>query len=276
MKTVYVTDLDGTFLNNQSEVSEFTKNTVNSLIEQGMHFSFATARLGPSAIKLMKEIKINASVFLMQGALTYNFITNSYIDCSPISSTILEKTIDLFKKNRIPILLIGIMNQQLTIFYEELTPYLKGVYDEWSMLYKIPFIKVNQIKQILNHNIMYIYTINSYETLKNINDLLIQLDSYAVAFFDTNREDRGFNLECLNKDVSKYQAVMNLKNKYGYDKVIGFGDTTNDIPLLLACDEFYAPINANEQLKSMSTGIIDSNDADGVANFLLKHYKNQL
>lgn len=275
MKTVYVTDLDGTFFNSQSEISEFTKNTINSLIQEGMNFSFATARLGPSAIKLMSSININAPVFFMQGALTYNFISESFIDYNIIHPNILEITIDLFKKSDIPFFLFGILNGQLVIYYEVISIYLRNFYEEWSKSYNISFIKVHSIKQVLNKNIVYLFTVYNFDLLKSINDALLQKDVYSLAFFESNKELHSYNLGCLSKNTSKYQTVINLRNKYGYDKVVGFGDTTNDIPLLLACDEFYAPENADEQLKSMSNGIIESNDADGVAKFLINQFRRK-
>ena len=43
-KVFYVSDLDGTLLNSGQALSAFTVNTINSLVGQGMLFSYATAR----------------------------------------------------------------------------------------------------------------------------------------------------------------------------------------------------------------------------------------
>jgi hydroxymethylpyrimidine pyrophosphatase-like HAD family hydrolase len=57
--------------------------------------------------------------------------------------------------------------------------------------------------------------------------------------------------------------------EYGrFDKVVGFGDNLNDIPLFRACEESYAMSNAVEELKEIATGIIASNNEDGVARFI--------
>ncbi len=43
-KTLYVTDLDGTLLNKQERIHPESIRIINHLIEQGMAFTYATAR----------------------------------------------------------------------------------------------------------------------------------------------------------------------------------------------------------------------------------------
>lgn len=44
MKTLYLSDLDGTLLTPQACLSAFTAETVRRLLREGMAFSYATAR----------------------------------------------------------------------------------------------------------------------------------------------------------------------------------------------------------------------------------------
>ena len=41
MKTLYVSDLDGTLLRSDETVSDFTVHTINALVEKGLLFSYA-------------------------------------------------------------------------------------------------------------------------------------------------------------------------------------------------------------------------------------------
>jgi len=38
-RTLYISDLDGTLLNSRKVLSDYTRNTLNSLIEMGVNFS---------------------------------------------------------------------------------------------------------------------------------------------------------------------------------------------------------------------------------------------
>ena len=44
MKTLYVTDLDGTLLNTHDTINPYSIEIINRLVEQGMLFTYATAR----------------------------------------------------------------------------------------------------------------------------------------------------------------------------------------------------------------------------------------
>ena len=57
MSDLYVSDLDGTLLRSNEVTSEYTNGVVNSLVEKGMIFSYATARSLITAKKVTKGIK---------------------------------------------------------------------------------------------------------------------------------------------------------------------------------------------------------------------------
>lgn len=75
-------------------------------------------------------------------------------------------------------------------------------------------------------------------------------------------------LEIVPKSVSKANAILQLKEYLGIDYIIAFGDGKNDIDMFEIADEAYAVENAVEELKAIATGVIGSNDSDGVAKWL--------
>lgn len=74
--------------------------------------------------------------------------------------------------------------------------------------------------------------------------------------------------------ATKSNAVLQLKKFLNCDKIVAFGDGVNDIDLFKIADECYAVSNAVDELKEIATGIIDSNNSDGVAKWLLNNYKS--
>ena len=272
-KTLYITDLDGTLLNSQGEVSYFTKKTINSLIRKGMYFSFSTARGGPSAIKIMSEVKIDLPVVFIQGAAIYDIKKQIYLNVETIDAIYLEEALYILKRHDIQCFLFGLKNNKLVLFYEDISSsYLKAIYDHWTNSNNIPFIKVDNLNKIFDCNIMYLLSKDIISKIKPVFEEIIEITGLTTAFFGGSNSNGIYNMECLKSGVSKYKSVLYLKKQFGFQKVIGFGDTSNDIPLFEACDEFYVPNNADDKIKSIATGIIDSNDDDGVAKFLARHF----
>ena len=78
-------------------------------------------------------------------------------------------------------------------------------------------------------------------------------------------------LEFMPKAASKANAALELKALLGCEKLVVFGDGLNDIDLFKVADEAYAMENAVPELKAIATGIIASNQDDGVAKWLLEN-----
>ena len=71
--------------------------------------------------------------------------------------------------------------------------------------------------------------------------------------------------------VNKASAVLKLKELLGCGRIVSFGDGIDDIPMFKISDERYTVKNAAAELKAIATDIIDSNDCDGVAKWLLRN-----
>ena len=57
MKTLYVSDLDGTLLRSDETISTYSAETLNALTKKGMLFSYATARSYHTARKVTKGLE---------------------------------------------------------------------------------------------------------------------------------------------------------------------------------------------------------------------------
>ena len=72
----------------------------------------------------------------------------------------------------------------------------------------------------------------------------------------------------MPQEVSKANAIKQLQSMLQCKKLVVFGDGKNDMDMFQIADEAYAVANAHEELKKYATGIILSNNEDGVAKWL--------
>lgn len=74
--------------------------------------------------------------------------------------------------------------------------------------------------------------------------------------------------------ATKAEAIRKLKELRGCSREVSFGDAVNDIPMFEISDECYAVDNAVEELKAIADGVIESNEEDGVAKWLMQHVRS--
>jgi Cof subfamily protein (haloacid dehalogenase superfamily) len=81
------------------------------------------------------------------------------------------------------------------------------------------------------------------------------------------------NIEIMNHDISKGNAVKILSNYYGINKeeIICFGDAENDISMLEFAGLGIAMGNAENYVKEIADYVTDTNDNDGVAKAIEKY-----
>ncbi len=269
-RTLYISDLDGTLLNKNKEVSQFTKSVLNTFIDEGGNFSIATARTAASACKILSGLNINTPIVLMNGAVIYDLCKNIYLKTEIIFRKTARGIIEILKENEISGFMYAIYRDKLVTYYENLQDKpLRDFYDERVQKYYKSFEQVdNFIDKITEDNIIYFTLIAEYDQLLTVHKIISENSDIDMSLYKDIYDENLWYLEIYSTHASKYNAVKYIREKYKFDKIIGFGDNHNDIPLLKACDEFYSVSNAICELKEKATGIIGSNQSDGVSRFI--------
>ena len=79
MKTLYISDLDGTLLHNDQTVSDFSAKTIEALIQKGLQFSYATARSYATASKVTANLQPRLPVIVFNGTFIIEPQTQSRV-----------------------------------------------------------------------------------------------------------------------------------------------------------------------------------------------------
>lgn len=274
MKTLYITDLDGTFLNENGIVSEKSRQIVNSLSQKGMLFSVATARSIMTARELLAGLQINAPIVLMNGVFLFDLNKNQVVSFHEISHCTFSEVVSVFAKNgKSPMLWLYGDDGLLSVQYTQLELQVnRDFYENRKDSFEGRFYKTATLSIPKGQHAVYINLVDTFDALQPIAEALKSVTGAAFAFYRDTYTDYWF-LEVYSADASKANGAGEIKNIVHADRITAFGDNFNDLTLFSVADEKYAVENAVTELKSQANAVIESNCADGVAKFLLQNFK---
>ena len=269
MKTLYVSDLDGTLLRKDESLSDFTVLTINSLVEKGMFFSYATARSIVTSSRVTKGLSHKIPVILYNGAFIRRPDTNELLASNFFGSEFTGVLNDLIAHQIYPIVYSLEAGQEKYRYWKEMsTPGMRYFND--SRAGDPRETPVHRADDLYAGSPFYMTCIDETEKLTPLYEKYRE-QFHCVLHHDIYSGNQW--LEIMPKSTSKSKAIRQLKELLKCDRLVVFGDGKNDIDMFRIADECYAVENAVEELKEIATAVIGSNMVDGVANWLLEHAK---
>ena len=244
-----VTDLDGTYLHDDKTVSTYSQNIINTLRKQGYIFVIATARPVRSVISI-HNLEFDAGIF-HNGAVLYN--KEKYINAYSIDNPydIVAKILREYNNCHLAV-------ESQDILYANFDS--KKIWPETQHIYTQKF---DEIKELKADKI--IIEINSVEKMKLFekflpSELYIQLSENKIAMI-------------MNRSASKINGIQRLASIYNIslNDIVSFGDDYNDIEMLQGTGKGIAVSNALPVVKTVADEICESNNSNGVANWLAYH-----
>ncbi len=271
-KTLFISDLDGTLFDPTGKLSGRTVEILNRLIGDGMNFTFATARTIYSAKPLTEALHINVPCILNNGASVYDLIRGEYVKNAYIPTDTAEKLIRAFHDNGVRCFVFKFVDGVLTTCYdnadnEVMTAYIaerRGKFDQ-------PFIKCGNVLDCLDGTQIYINSTGNRERLLPVKNRAAELEKADYAFYEDNYT-REWYLETFSAEASKANGIRFLREKYGFERVVAFGDNLNDLSMFSQADVKIAVENSHPDVKKAADIIIGGNAYDGVAEYLLNNY----
>ncbi|MCL2312075.1 MAG: HAD family hydrolase [Firmicutes bacterium] len=268
---LYVSDLDGTLLNNNGVLSENSISTLKKFVNLGFSFSIATGKSYETTKAILESLKIKIPVITYDGVCIYDE-NRDMVVCNFLDEKILS---DILKKTYIDatsFLVYSLTDGKEKIFWNKnkknnyVNYYLKSRNNDPRLE------EVEDVNKFFQGNILFISFLDNYKNIVNLKEKLEKIGiSNSWINKDSYKKDMYW-LKIKSLKATKGNAIKELLKILNKKWTISIGNGSNDIDMLESSDVAICVANATAGLKKYSDYEIMQNDKDGVAEFL----KNQI
>ncbi|WP_035652422.1 Cof-type HAD-IIB family hydrolase [Flavobacterium sp. ASV13] len=263
---VVVSDLDGTLLNPQHRISEYTKSIFQELHNQGYLIVVATGRHHLDAMGIIDTLEVPVYLVSSNGARIhspekeqlFSFDLDSDVVKAALNVEIdPEITVVLFKEN---VWQTNKWNEKLNSFQADLK-------------YRPELVDYKTIEDF--GAIKIFFSCDNHEKLVKLKDAILANSSEHL--------HHAFSLptclEFMDKSVDKAVAIEQVLEKEGFTlaEAMTFGDGFNDVQMLASAGKGLIMGNAPALLKETlpNLEVIKTNAEDGVARYIASKILNK-
>lgn len=269
-KTLFISDLDGTLLDKNAELSERSAEMLNKAYKNGCHFAVATARTSATIDGIMKNARPTVPSITQNGVSVYDVREKKYI-CTRIIEKATAKSVNekIAEASASPFIYTN--SDGLKTYYTGIkNTMMREFIDERIKKYNKKFTNIVSTDEI-DEEITYFAVMDDEKTVFDAVEKIKNISGINYTYYKDIYETDGWYLEIFADTASKKHGVEFLREKYGFDVIVGFGDNLNDLPMFEACDVKIAVENAHEKVKAAADKIIGRNTDDSVARYILEN-----
>lgn len=266
-----VSDVDGTLLNKDYQLTELCHEMVNKLKEKGILFSLATQRIHSSVVPLAKELGIEIPIITLNGALIQSADGENVIHRSHIKRKVVEKTLNLAEKFYIR---IALCHDDKVMYTED-----NSVFRDFLGSVGVEYMMVDSYEPYLNKTNHIFMAGNDREAVVKVDRKIgFRYARHVVTSrFRSQIHTDLHKLEIMPAKVTKKTGMaklakhLHIKN----EGLVVIGDWYNDRELFEYGGLNVTLKDAIPELKDMADYVSPlTNDEDAVGNFLKMFYEN--
>lgn len=272
-RTLYVSDLDGTLMQPDATISHESARLLNAAIADGKLFTVATARTPATVAGILRPLDMRLPAIVMTGASVWDPRNGSYSHIRHFSDDAARRLIDVYRQTGTNSFIFTLDHDMIDIYHVggELNEIQRQFYEE--RLHS-PFKRFHlsadgsdTLPDDLSKLIL-AYTMlpdekafSTYEVSRHIPGIRAQY------YHDIFGPEVGI-LEAFAADATKANAVKDMADRLGADRIVCFGDNINDLPMMAVADVAVAVENALPEVKDAADLVIGPNTDDSVARFI--------
>ncbi|MGL5591488.1 MAG: HAD family hydrolase [Mycoplasmoidaceae bacterium] len=280
-KKLIIVDLDGTLLNNKSELTEKTIKVVKKINELGHIFCISTGRPLRSAIKFYNQLGLNTIISTLNGGVLSNPSDENFSDLFfTFHEDVLRRIlIDKHVEDLANYIVVESLNCTYLISQKEDLKINKKFLNKFHIDKKTLIHTTNSVSLFSSERVIQPVSVLISTTKENIDKISFSiktiLNTFVIRVWDDegDKKNEKVIIEINTLFANKGTSMKYLSAFYGkqLNKIYAFGDGENDLQMLRSSENAFAMKNGVPSVKLISYKITEwSNDNDGVALQLMK------
>jgi len=273
---IYVSDLDGTLLNSEGKLTDYTIENIKMLMSKGVKFTIASARSIFTATDFIEKLGLSIPIVLRNGAFIYDPVNKKILMQKFLTQKQIQPILEFFIDEGLNPIVHHKIDEKLYVDYTRIDNYgekqyissrleagdrrfrkVDGYsYDSASKFIAMCVIGQNNIQEVVFKKVEKLfpkgYIIHKY------------VDTYSNHTW----------IEINHPEATKKNAIDYILDYLGETEYTAFGDNINDLSMLENAVAAYIPESSYLAKAGYSYEKTSSIDRDGVVNKLLKLNSN--
>ncbi len=268
-KTLYVSDLDGTLLDNTSRVSPQTAAMLNEAIAAGAMLTVATARTPATVQNLLRDVKMPLPAIVMTGAGLWDLGTRRFRSVKTIPEADANRIAEAFESVSLrPFTYCVSGDSFLNVYHSKVMSRREASFYEERRHLTLKRFHLGQNPARRDRVALYFAT-SPEKFVEEACERLRSVTDCAVSWYrDVITPDTGL-IDIYASGVSKAHAVAEMARQIGASRIVVFGDNLNDLPMMRIASMSVAVENALPEVRGEAAVTIGSNNDHSVARFIL-------
>lgn len=262
---IVASDLDGTLLAPNHQLSDYTKHTLKQLHQQGYTFVFATGRHHVDVAGIREQAGIPAYMITSNGARVHDQ-NDQLMFSDNVPSELVQAIINMVKQD--PDIQVHIYRNEEWLMSQE-DELLRNFHKDSDFSYSLFDIDHAPTEGVAK--VFFTHPAQDHEHLVQYEDQLnVEFGERLNVAFST-----PWCLEVMAANVSKGHALQVVAKSLGHtlDNCIAFGDGMNDVEMLSMAGKGLVMGTSHIKVKQAlpDNQVIGANTDDAVAHYLADH-----
>ncbi|MGB9724905.1 HAD family hydrolase [Caldisericum sp.] len=268
IKKLIVVDLDGTLLNNSSELDEETVLSITKFINDEIKLTIATGRSYESSLPFVKKLNVTLPVICELGASIVDPVSGFQIESHHLPVDILNEIMLFLREGDFHFNVYLCSGNNYNCFRGSDSPIYLGrkvatdVDDDLKNIFNFIFKDISFYEEFKFEDIRKISIRTDVEEYEKLRE---SLELRFGQMVNIRRSD----INCIDispRGITKGTGLLKVINMFNLDSkdIMVIGDNETDVSMFEITDNSFAVANADPYTKSKAKHIVPSNEEEGV------------